>query len=272
MSEISSKMSRRNIFAAATAGAAGLTGLAALPVQARPAGSPRPLTTPAVEGPYWVADAPIRRNICEGLVGIPARVVVRVEDEAGRPISDARVDLWHADTMGVYSGFASQGDALDVDARGKTYLRGAQITDSEGAVLFDTIFPGWYRSRSTHLHLKISLAGAVVLTTQFYLPDALNEFVYTKAEAYRRTAVRDTLNSTDKHRRHAGPTCVADVRDFGDRYEISHLVRIDPRARPPQGLERFPPGAPPLGRALGLSDPERTQALLPPGARITTTE
>ena len=34
-----------------------------------------------------------------------------------------------------------------------TFLRGVQIPDSDGVVQFDTIFPGHYGSRASHMHL-----------------------------------------------------------------------------------------------------------------------
>jgi protocatechuate 3,4-dioxygenase beta subunit len=55
------------------------------------------------------------------------------------------------DAGGVYS----REQAEDTQA----YLRGYQITDSNGAVQFKTIFPGWYSGRTVsiewceHIHL-----------------------------------------------------------------------------------------------------------------------
>jgi protocatechuate 3,4-dioxygenase beta subunit len=34
----------------------------------------------------------------------------------------------------------------------KTFLRGLQLTDDEGVAQFDTLFPGHYTGRATHIH------------------------------------------------------------------------------------------------------------------------
>lgn len=36
----------------------------------------------------------------------------------------------------------------------ETFLRGVAQTDSDGAVTFNTIFPGWYVSRAVHIHVR----------------------------------------------------------------------------------------------------------------------
>ncbi len=41
----------------------------------------------------------------------------------------------------------------------ETFLRGIQITDARGSVEFDTIFPGWYQGRDTHIHMEVHIDG-----------------------------------------------------------------------------------------------------------------
>jgi protocatechuate 3,4-dioxygenase beta subunit len=40
-----------------------------------------------------------------------------------------------------------------------TFLRGIQITGPDGAVAFQTVFPGVYRGRTNHVHFKVRLGG-----------------------------------------------------------------------------------------------------------------
>ena len=56
-------------------------------------------------------------------------------------MSNVRVNIWHCDKDGNYSGYGSE--------TGLTYLRGYQIADENGEVEFITIFPGWYRAEPT---------------------------------------------------------------------------------------------------------------------------
>lgn len=42
-----------------------------------------------------------------------------------------------------------------------TFLRGAQITDGDGVVQFETVFPGHYANRAVHIHLMVHLSSAI---------------------------------------------------------------------------------------------------------------
>ena len=44
-------------------------------------------------------------------------------------IPGARVDIWHADAQGIYSGYEGQGDARNLDTTGQSFLRGTQVAD-----------------------------------------------------------------------------------------------------------------------------------------------
>ena len=57
------------------------------------------------------------------------------------------MDIWHADAAGVYSDESVEG------TEGLTYLRGYQVTDANGLVIFKTMFPGWYSGRTVHIHV-----------------------------------------------------------------------------------------------------------------------
>ncbi|WP_428851996.1 intradiol ring-cleavage dioxygenase [Imbroritus primus] len=272
---------------ALTAGVAGLGGLVAQrAAAASPAGAAAGvapvLTASSTEGPYYFDAGKVRADITEGLPGIPLDVCLRVVDETGARLSGVRVDLWHCDAAGMYSGYAGQGDDRAVDMRGRTFLRGTQVTDAGGSATFRSIYPGWYRGRTTHIHFKVFQGARTVLTSQFFLPDALSEFLYTQLPAYRRAALRDTLNSTDGILIAAGETVLGAVHERADRYVATLDVAVNRTAsdageRPsPMGPRRGPPpegrGRPagpgmPMGRdALGRDTPAgdaRVRALLP---------
>jgi protocatechuate 3,4-dioxygenase beta subunit len=103
---------------------------------------------------------------------------------------------------GTASGKTSNGAYSVGDVEGNTtdeltYLRGAQVTDAAGIARFTTIYPGWYRSRTVHIHLKAHVNKKTVLTTQLYFDDALNDAVHTAAP-YNAHTGRDTRNNTDR--------------------------------------------------------------------------
>ncbi len=64
--------------------------------------------------------------------------VLTPEQTTCKPVKGAAVDIWHADALGVYSGF---GRGLG----NRTFLRGIQRTDANGLARFRSVYPGWYR-------------------------------------------------------------------------------------------------------------------------------
>jgi len=69
------------------------------------------LTPEQTEGPYYIANEALRRNITDGRPGTPLLVrALVVNASTCKPIKGAAVDIWHADAGGVYSGFG-QGQA-----------------------------------------------------------------------------------------------------------------------------------------------------------------
>ena len=82
------------------------------------------------------------------------------------PVPDAVVDIWHCDALGVYSHYTSAGVGGTGGMQGSTYattfLRGVQLTDAQGKVTFDSLYPGFYQGRVTHIHVKVQVASLPV--------------------------------------------------------------------------------------------------------------
>ena len=99
--------------------------------------------------------------------------------------------------MGEYSGFESARGAFRQGRDNeKTFLRGAQVTDANGEVEFESIYPGWYQGRATHIHIKVYLDNDEVLTSQMYFPEDVNESVYQEG-VYAEHEGRRLKNSDD---------------------------------------------------------------------------
>jgi protocatechuate 3,4-dioxygenase beta subunit len=157
------------------------------------------VSTELTEGPYYFDVDAIRSDIREDREGTPLRLALRVRDAGScEPLPDAVVDIWHCDGEGIYSGFeaASQGGAGGSRTDDETYLRGAQVTNDDGIVQFTTIYPGWYRGRTVHIHVKVHLDRATLLTTQLFTNREFDEQVHTAAP-YAEDIGRDTYNDTD---------------------------------------------------------------------------
>lgn len=156
------------------------------------------------EGPYFVEGMPNRSDIrsdpSEGSVqpGIPLRLVIHVYDVDNggscTPLKGARVDIWYANSQGVYSGVKDQGTI------GKKFLRGYQVTDDNGTVRFTTIYPGWYQGRAIHIHDKVrTFEGpekTLEWTSQLYFNNSINEQVHTQPP-YSKHGLPDMTNEQD---------------------------------------------------------------------------
>jgi protocatechuate 3,4-dioxygenase beta subunit len=169
------------------------------------------LTPEQTEGPYYIANEKVRRNITEGRPGAPLVLRLFVVDASTcRPIKGAAVDIWHADAGGVYSGFGS-------GSGNRTFMRGIQRTDAKGLARFRTVYPGWYRGRTVHIHVKVHVGGNVVHTGQLYFPDSWTDRVFRR-RPYSRRPNRDTRNATDFVFRSGGRRSLLGLRKSAGLY------------------------------------------------------
>ncbi|AMY71043.1 hypothetical protein [Frigidibacter mobilis] len=153
----------------------------------------------AVEGPYYIDERIVRSDIRDDQPGLRLELDFQIVNANAycRPVPGAVVSIWHCNALGEYSGYLYQLPDAPPDftlmdpatghfpPRGaERFLRGVQTADAEGRVRFTTIFPGWYRPRVTHLHMRVYLSDTASLTTQLYFPDSLSTAVYSSSEAY----------------------------------------------------------------------------------------
>jgi protocatechuate 3,4-dioxygenase beta subunit len=168
-------------------------------------------TPQQTEGPYFVDGMPNRSDVrtdpSDGSIqqGIPLHLVIHVYgiDKNGScsPLKGAKLDIWHANSQGIYSDIADQGTI------GKKFLRGYQLTDSSGTARFTTIYPGWYQGRAIHIHDKIrTFDGSdktLDWTSQLYFNNSVNEQVH-KQLPYSKHGPPDMTNEQDGI--YAGPS------------------------------------------------------------------
>ncbi|MBJ7473112.1 MAG: intradiol ring-cleavage dioxygenase [Solirubrobacteraceae bacterium] len=207
------------------------------------------------QGPYWFDVDSIRSDITEDRPGTELQLALRVVDAGncdadGTPatVDNAVVEIWHCDAGGSYSGFESGssgqgggppggGESGGTTSDGEysegvqeatptddsTYLRGAQVTDKDGIAKFTTIYPGWYRGRTVHIHLKVHVNKKNVLTTQLYFDEELNSKVFDTAPYSSRTG-RDTFNDGDSIYDASG---LVTAKADGDAYIAAINLGID---------------------------------------------
>ncbi|MEV7866716.1 catechol 1,2-dioxygenase [Streptomyces sp. NPDC088124] len=136
-----------------------------------------------IEGRYYVPGSPAlpadaSLPMRKGEQGTPLLFQGRVTSVDGTPLTDAKVEVWHADSDGYYSQFAP--------GLPEWNLRGTVTADETGRFRIRTIEPapyriptdgacgslisaaGWHAWRPAHLHLKASAPGHRLITTQLY--------------------------------------------------------------------------------------------------------
>ncbi len=117
------------------------------------------LTRPDVEGPYWIPGSPERSDLRNAGDSPLLDLNLLVVDQDCVPVPGAWIDIWHADSQGDY------------DKNGWGY-RGHHFANGEGHSLLETVIPGLYPGRTSHIHAKVSGPGApAIFTTQLYFPD-----------------------------------------------------------------------------------------------------
>jgi len=156
-----------------------------------------------------------RKDVSDGLVGLPTRFELLVLDRSCNPVPNAIVDIWYVSPAGAYSraavaidtgvGYAGSLSELNVafctgndgDAVASNWLRGFQTSDANGRVTIDGIFPGWYPGRTAHVHFIVSVNGRTTMTSQLAFDEALTTTVYTQHPSYRARGDQDTSNARD---------------------------------------------------------------------------
>ena len=234
-------MSRREVLALlAAAGGVMLAGRSS--AQAGSAGStdgelplPPCIVTPEqTEGPYFVDErlnrSDIRIDPADGAVkaGTPLLLRLRISsvNNAGcTPLAGAIVDIWHCDAAGVYS------DVTDpsFNTVGKMFLRGYQVTDVNGGVRFTTIYPGWYRGRTVHIHFKVRLkvdsGQTYEFTSQLYFDDSITDRVHAH-EPYASKGQRTVKNDGDGIFRDGGSQLMLSPVEQGQGYAATFDVGL----------------------------------------------
>jgi hydroxyquinol 1,2-dioxygenase len=132
--------------------------------------------------------------------GTPTIVSGRVLDPAGRPIAGALLDVWQADSSGLY-------DSQYADT-GELHLRGRFRTDAEGRFVFRTVRPVYYAIptdgpvgrllqaanrhpwRPAHVHFVVSASGYEPVTTHIF--DSIDPYLDSDTVF----AVKDSLICT----------------------------------------------------------------------------
>ena len=181
------------------------------------------------EGPYFVDDMPNRSDIrsdpSTGMIqqGIPLHLVIHIyslNNGICTPIRAVKVDIWHANSQGIYSA------VKDFGTTGQQFLRGYQTTGNDGSVHFTTVYPGWYQGRTIHIHVKVrTFEGSnktMDWTSQFYFDNNLNKQIHTQLP-YSKHGPPTTTNEQDGI--YTGPSTDGLIKDNSGQHMLLNVSK-----------------------------------------------
>jgi protocatechuate 3,4-dioxygenase beta subunit len=178
----------------ATGGTAAMTAKACYPDPFADGVTACPLLCETTAGPC-TADTVDRQDVSEGFGGLPVRLALLVVDaDTCEPVSGARVEIWHTQRTGVYSGETPGGMQCflgEPDAVNHLYA------GADGRVDFDTCFPGWYSGRALHIHFRVTLGDDTYVVSQLFFDDTITAEIFTSHPDYAEFGQPNTSNDED---------------------------------------------------------------------------
>lgn len=178
----------------------------------------------------------VRADIRDDRTGVGFSITITVKNTNNNcaVLAGAIVDIWHCDKDGYYSEYGGT-SMQTVDYTGVHFLRGRQVTDANGQVKFTSIFPGWYQSRATHIHVHIYTAsGTSLLITQIAFPEGSSSAVATvnssagTAYGYTKGMSGYTYNASDNvfSDDTAGAQLAAVSGSVAAGYTLTHTINV----------------------------------------------
>lgn len=160
-------------------------------------GTPR-----TIEGPLYVSGAPVAQGFVRlddgsDTAGHTLIMHGTIYGADGKPLPNAQVEVWHANTKGFYSHFDPTGEQQPFN------MRRTIITDAQGRYKFQSIVPmgygcppdgptqqllnqlGRHGNRPAHIHFFVTADGHRKLTTQINIdgdPLVFDDFAYATRE------------------------------------------------------------------------------------------
>jgi protocatechuate 3,4-dioxygenase beta subunit len=125
-------------------------------------------------GPFYPVERPLDQDAdltrlassAAPAKGQVIEVTGRVLGPDGRPVPNAKLDIWQANAAGRYAHPGDDNTApQDPGFQGSAVIR----TDAEGRYLFRTVKPGLYPGRTRHIHFDVT-GRSQRLITQMYFP------------------------------------------------------------------------------------------------------
>lgn len=192
-------------------------------------------TDSETEGPFPTKDPSslVIADIRSDRTGVAFNFVITIQNKNNScaALEGAIVDVWHCDKDGYYSEYGGT-SMQTVNYTSVHFLRGRQVTDSNGQVGFTSIFPGWYQSRATHIHVHIyNASGKSLLVTQIGFPEGSSSAVAlvnaSAANGYTKGMTGYTYNANDNVFADSEDTEIGSVTgSVAAGYALTHTIVV----------------------------------------------
>lgn len=137
------------------------------------------------EGPFYPtsfpADIDADLTRVAGRAGVAAGTILdatgRITDRSGKPLANARLEVWQCDNRGLYHHVGDAQPPGDEDFQGF----GVATTDADGRYRFRTIKPVPYPGRTPHIHYLVREGKRARLVSQMFIegePGNARDFLY----------------------------------------------------------------------------------------------
>ena len=136
-------------------------------------------TPPQSKGPFYKVPSKIFNNDMTSsgkAIGKRIKVYGKILDNKCKPISNAILDIWQANTFGRYHHQADLSKSRkDNDFDG--YMR--LLSNEKGEYSFNTILPGSYKvskylTRTPHIHFKVTNKQKQLITQMYFKGNKMN--------------------------------------------------------------------------------------------------
>jgi protocatechuate 3,4-dioxygenase beta subunit len=194
------------------------------------------VTNSETEGPFPTHNPStlVQTNIVGDRTGVAFTMNIYIKNTNANcaAYQNVIVDVWHCDKDGNYSEYGGV-PMQQANYVNYHFLRGRQTTDANGLVSFTSIFPGWYQSRATHIHVHVyKQDGTSLLVTQIAFPEGTTSAVYNvnvngTSYGYTKGMTGYTYNATDNVFSDGTSTEMSTVTgSLSGGYTLTHTIYV----------------------------------------------
>ena len=158
-------------------------------------------TPPQSKGPFYKVPSKIFNNDMTNngkAIGKKIKVYGKILDNKCKPITNASLDIWQANSFGKYNHKADlSGSRKDNDFFG--YMR--LLSNEKGEYNFSTILPGSYKvskdlTRTPHIHFKVTSKQKQLITQMYFKGNKMNKKDFLFKNTYNNNVLEASIDKS----------------------------------------------------------------------------